>query len=167
MPDANIPAILFLSAGNLYKTDSGGLALIGPRHGVLFALSKRESEALSHHLRLISQIWDLFITDNWRHFEYEETSRPYNQIIYRTNTTDFIAELQVFQYDTCLVLTTKSFRHSERMIVLDAEKVLFESFIGSHFPLDIVRLPPIAADRAAAAARVLAARHRQQPNPNR
>lgn len=167
MPEANIPAILFLSAGNLYKTDSGGLALIGPRHGVSFALNKRESEALSHHLGLISQIWELLITENWRHFEYEETTRPYNQIIYRSNTTDFIAELQVFEYDTCLILTTKSFRHTERMIVLDAEKFIFESFIGSHFPLGIARLPPIAAERAAAAARVLAARHRQQPSPNR
>lgn len=163
MPDLpSTPAIIFLTAGNLVKTDAGGVVVVGLYNQITFALTKREAEATSHHLRLIAQIWSMLITANVRHFDSDTAIRPYNQLIYRTDTTDLVAEIQIYQCETCLVLSKKSFRHTNKILILDVEKLALENFFICHFPQTVARLRPIGAERAAVAAAYIALTEEQQ-----
>jgi len=146
------PPILFLTAGNLVKIESGGLVVVGSHNQITFALTKSEAVATSHHLHLLSQIWTLLINNNCRHFDSDIAIRPYNQLIFCTDRTDLVAEIQVFQGDTCLILSKRSFRHTNKLLVLDVEKAALENFFNMNFPLGCAKLPPIGAERAAIAA---------------
>ena len=124
---------LFLGAGNLVKTEIGGLALLGPRGKINFSLSKVEAEAFADHFQHLTKHWDLLIVNCWRHFDADEVVRPYRQTIFSCDTSDLVVRLEVFQREVNLVLTRNWLHRSESLVIRDREKFLLEAFLIHSF----------------------------------